>query len=281
MTFLQKLWNTSPRNVLAAVRRRLSGNTAKPVAETGWVRVRNGPLAGHELWLAPAREPSWRDMAEGTFDAFMFEPLAEIDLRGTTLWDIGAHFGYHTLSFAALAGEQGHVLSFEPNPTNQSRLKQNLARNPDLARRIEVQSVAVSDKDGDVTFVYSEDVESGLSSNSHVADATPPQAAEAYAQFKRGTVPAVTIDSFFFNRKEHAPAVIKIDVEGAEALVLEGGQRFFASHKPIILMEVHHITAMLEVQASLMRNGYQLAIIGEKHSSPSRCFIIARPGLLT
>ena len=65
-----------------------------------------------------------------------------------------------------------------------------------------------------------------------------------------------------------------MDVEGAEALALEGGRRMLAKHKPLLLIEVHHICVMLSLARLLTELGYRLELLDQEHASPSRCFIL-------
>jgi hypothetical protein len=87
-------------------------------------------------------------------------------------------------------------------------------------------------------------------------------------------VPAVRMDSLI-DRGERAPDVIKIDVEGAELLVLRGGRKLLVEKKPLLLIEVHHICLMFELQQLFPQLGYTARILDEQNASPSRCFIMA------
>ena len=73
------------------------------------------------------------------------------------------------------------------------------------------------------------------------------------------------------------PALIKIDIEGAEALFLAGAQHLLIRLKPVLLIEVHHIIAMHDTLNILLRLGYHTKILNEAASSSSRCFIVAQP----
>ena len=263
----QRLWNTSPGSLTRAIRRRIHNSRARPA----WHKVQAGPLLGAELFLPHMDAGAYPEMAAGTFDDFLYAALkGQRDLTGAVCWDIGAHFGYHSLGFAALGAD---VLAFEPNEYNASYLRRHLERNPNLGRKIRHLAAAVAEQDGEMTFVQSSDV-SGSSSGSHLGAALPPLEKATYANFVETKVPTVRIDTLIEQRGENAPDVLKIDVEGAEALVLRGGARFLAKHRPVILMEVHHICLMLEVQELLLRWGYRLQLLDQKHASPSRCFIM-------
>jgi len=200
-----------------AVRRRLR----RLHEEEEWKRIVGGPAAGAELLLPVPLQGSRREMVDGVFDNFLYEAVARHrKLPGSLCWDIGAHFGYHSLAFAAQGAE---VVAFEPGSANVARLRQHLERNPELARRIRVMPVAVADRDGEMTFVESGDMK-GASTGSHLAEAMPPLEASIYANFERHTVSTVSLDTVVEKQGEPPPDIIKIDVEGAEHLVLEGAR---------------------------------------------------------
>lgn len=274
MQIIKKLWNTSPKNVYAALMNRLSPTKIQP----SWTGVEAGPFKGGQLYIDAQSFSGWKDMIHGRFDSFIYEELkTERALDGAVFWDIGAHFGYHTFSFASLVGDKGHVFSFEPNPFNATRFKMHLDKNPQQAKRITLVPVALSDTDGEVRFVFSDDVDGSSSSGSHLVDAKVPLSAETYVSFKNIDVETAKIDTFLKRPGIKAPDVMKIDVEGAEMLVLRGATEFFKTHKPIIFMEVHNISLMHQVQNFLVDQGYALKLLDESNSTLSKCFIKARP----
>ena len=275
-SFAQKLWNASPKRIVEAVRRRLTLAREAAAREPHWLKIQAGPLVGAEMLLAPAVSGSWQEIVEGRFDAFLFDALArDGSIEGKTVWDIGAHFGYHTLCFARLVGESGHVVAFEPNPWNAERLRQNLEGNPELAGRVQVESCALADRDGEAEFVLSDDVESGDSSCSYVTGSMPPLEAGIYARFRRQLVRMARVDALL-EQERSPPSVIKIDVEGAELLVLRGGREFFTKYKPLLLIEVHHIQLMFHVCQFLRERGYQVSLFEQVDLGPSRCFVWAK-----
>ena len=266
-TLTNRLWNTSPASLTRALARRWGRWTARP----GWHRVQAGPLAGAELFFDSLRLPAWREMVAGTFDGFLHQALeARIRLDGAVSWDVGAHFGYHTL---ALAAQGARVVAFEPNALNAARLRENLSRNPHLAARVHLRPEALSDREGTLEFVQSADLEE-TSSGSHLAAATPPAGESAYERFQRVAVSCVCADALIASG-EPPPTVMKVDVEGAEVLVLEGARELLRRHKPLLLVEVHHIRLMFYLRPLLEGCGYRIALVDEAHAEPSRCFLVA------
>jgi len=69
------------------------------------------------------------------------------------------------------------------------------------------------------------------------------------------------------------PFLIKIDVEGAEHLVLEGGKKFIKQYKPIILLEIHSIFNMMKCYEFFSDLNYKLELLQQEPDG--RCFIAA------
>ena len=68
-------------------------------------------------------------------------------------------------------------------------------------------------------------------------------------------------------------SLIKIDVEGAEHLVLEGALCILQKHHPLLMIEIHSVTSMFKTCKSLFEIGYESRVIQE--DSANRCFISA------
>jgi FkbM family methyltransferase len=240
-----------------------------------WVRISSGPLAGRELF-SNDHLPNWRALADGDYEPFIFDSLGQDGYEGKTVWDIGAYVGYHALAFAALVGPTGAVVTFEPNPYNVERVMMNLERNPDLASRIKVVQKALANEDGETTFLLSPLIESGESSGSHMTSAFAPEAPDVYEDFEEITVETVKADTLLSTGQFPAPDLVKMDVEGAELMVLQGGTRLLADRHPSLLIEVHHIVTMFETQKLLTDLDYNLEIINMDQDSSSRCHLLAR-----
>jgi FkbM family methyltransferase len=259
--------------------RRQTSAATEWTANPRWLQVEGGPLEGGWLLLDPNSPADWEhEMAEGRFDPFIYE---EIDrwggAEGATFWDVGAHIGYHSFCVAALAGPKGRVFAFEPNPHNVDRFRLHLERNPDLAGRISLQSLALSNTDGEASFEFSPTVDDGTSTGSHLSNASLPSEASEYAQFRRTTVTTARADTLLHSGTIAPPTIMKIDVEGAEQLVLEGAPGLLATARPLLFVEVHNISQMFYVQRILLSAGYEMEILDAVHASLSRCFTVARP----
>jgi FkbM family methyltransferase len=241
-----------------------------------WVNISSGPLIGGKLFIDEKSFVGWSEMISGTYDSFIYDEINKESANGKVIWDIGAHFGYHSLCFSSVVGVNGHVYSFEPNPFNIERFKINVVNNPELAKRISLNTNALSDTDGVSSFIFSNDVDGSRSSGSHIIGATKPLLDSDYNNFSKQEVNTIKIDSLIRGGNLRIPDILKIDVEGAELMVLNGASTFFEKHKPIIFMEVHNILMMFYVQKFLISHGYDINILNQSESTLSRCFIVAR-----
>jgi FkbM family methyltransferase len=227
--------------------------------------------------LLPGAAPWQEEMREGRFEAFLHDALARDELAGGTVWDVGAHVGYHTLAFAARVGPSGFVIAFEPNPHNAARLRQNLEGNRDLAGRVRVETIALSDKDGSDRLFYTPIVDDGTSSGAALEVALTVENAQAYRALDSIVVETSRADSLVGSGRVPAPSLIKIDVEGGEVGVLRGCDRLLAAARPLIAIEVHNTAAMFRTHEMLAARGYRLTLLGPADSSSSRCHVLGRP----
>lgn len=275
MKIINIFWENSPKKNLSLVTHKFS---KKRKMKPDWIKVKGGPLIGNELFLDLNSFQGWDSMISGQFDAFIVDKLKDVNyLFSGSFWDIGAHFGYHTLSFATLIPNNCKVYAFEPNPFNAERLNKNLGRNKNLAKKVILYQIALSDSDGKAAFEFSDEVDHSESSGSHLAGVQPPLSENSYLSFNELVVETRKIDSLIMENKIEPAQVVKIDVEGAEMLVLEGGKLFFTKYKPLIFMEVHNITMMFEVFNFLSSIGYKIEMIDKESSTTSWCYIFASP----
>jgi FkbM family methyltransferase len=244
--------------------------------EPRWLSVTGGPLRGGELLLLPGAVPWQDEMREGRFEAFLHDALADEDLGGRTVWDVGAHVGYHTLAFAARVGPQGRVIAFEPNPCNAARLRQNLARNRDLAERVRVETIALSDRDGLDRLYYTPVVDDGTSSGAALESALTLENEDAYRALD--SIPADTArgDTLVESRRAPTPSLLKIDVEGGEVGVLRGCGALLASARPLLVIEVHSAGTMFRTHEILSALGYRETLLEPAGRPFSRCHVLAR-----
>lgn len=142
-----------------------------------------------------------------------------IDYRNSSLVDVGANIGNHSLFFGDLFKK---IYSFEPNPTTYEILKIN-TENKNIST---FNRGLGSKKDKLILF---ESLENNGGSSLHMD--------KSAHEGKTYMVDIDTLDNFDFSNE--LVSVIKIDVEGHEFDVLQGGKKLIDEMRPIIIFEVH------------------------------------------
>jgi len=242
------------------------------------VTIQNGTLQNHTLLVNPAG--SWqKQMIEGTYDEKLFAYIEKhFSLQGKTIYDIGGHIGYHSLVFSKLVGDDGSVSVFEPNPANATRIRDILALNPTLEKNIHVFECALSDHSGVTNFLSTENIEGGTSSGGFIDEATPIWEKSTYTDkigFKVSEVTINTIDELVEAKKITPPDLLKVDVEGAEHLVLQGAQKTINKFSPIIFVELHSILASYETTTFLLEHKYAMQVVEKEEDG--RVMLLATP----
>lgn len=148
----------------------------------------------------------------------------EVLREGDTVLDVGANIGAHALLFGELVGTTGRVHAFEPGGRPASQLRASIALNG-WHDRFTVHEVALSEQIGLASLRYS-----GVMGNTSSLIVLP--WLEDAPQVEVGTS---TLDAQVDDLRR--PRLMKIDVEGAEQLVLSGGRkRFFPEIAPDYLI---------------------------------------------
>lgn len=176
--------------------------------------------------------------------------------KGDIVADIGAHVGLVTRPLARIVGSEGRVYAFEPDPALFSLLKFNTATFP----QVNVQRLAISSHTHTAAFHLHPT--SGMS-NSLV------NAWEGSSQIE---VQCSSFDDWVGLKSVSKIRLVKIDVEGAEPLVLRGMHQTLSSiNKPLIVMEfcpknLGSYESEEEIFGIFENYGYSVHAIGTKGS---------------
>jgi FkbM family methyltransferase len=179
---------------------------------------------------------------------------AELVRPGHVVWDIGANLGLFSFAAAAAAGPHGHVLAVEPDAALVRLLRRSAALCVRRSQALQ-QPCAVVD-------VLPAAVADGLAvARFHIARRNRATSyLDGFGTTQTGgvrvtdLVPTVTLDWLAANFPP--PDVIKIDVEGAEAMVLAGSGQVLCQ-QPAIICEVAGSNSET-VAGVLARHGYSL-----------------------
>lgn len=202
------------------------------------VRVLQGPLKGKRWVAGSTNHGCWL----GSYEFHKQREIASAVRPGMVCFDIGANVGFYTLLLSALAGPQGSIFAFEPAPRNCVFLRRHLAMNS--CSNVSVREMALADFDGFASF----DPDLGVSEG-HLSESGSLR------------IKCACIDTLIANGEIAPPGLIKMDVEGAEAKVLQGGSETIARYKPAIFLATHGEQPHAECCRFLKSLGYRLASI--------------------
>jgi FkbM family methyltransferase len=178
---------------------------------------------------------------------------------GDVFLDIGANIGFFTIIAARLVGAQGKVYAFEPVPANIAALQHNLALNH--FQHAKVLPYAVSNRVGKGDLLLA-----NWNGGASLATAARPPDLKGSI-----LIDLVTIDEMLARKVIEPPALVKIDVEGAELEVLEGMSATIQNYRPVIVFEIDDgdLEAFTRKQAGceafLVNNGYQVSRLEDSY----------------
>jgi FkbM family methyltransferase len=152
--------------------------------------------------------------------------------QDAVVFDVGANSGTMTLQFAKSV-PLGKVYAFEPTFYAFSKLMKNLELNPELAERIvPVQSFVSSktSKETNIRAYASWKVGGAAKDVKHSVHGGTVKSAEG--------VGSVSLDDFCEENKIRKLDFIKIDTDGHEYDVLQGGRKVIAEFRPTVIFEI-------------------------------------------
>jgi len=183
---------------------------------------------GGKIYLNLRESVMMRQRALGVYEYWKTRIFTNFIKVGMTVVDIGVNKGYFSLLAAKLMHDCGRVLSFEPNPDNCYWIRRSIEANNYKA--VKLFELALSDKEGEATFYPGK--RSGWGSlYFYPVKAEPDQ--------KPITVKTATLDDILSRQDINGVDLIKIDVEGAELLVLKGAEETLKKAKNVkLLMDI-------------------------------------------
>lgn len=201
-----------------------------------WVRIQSGLSKGIWMHLCLRNETLiWR----GKHEPEVQNAILAKARPGAVVYDIGANVGTMALGAALLVGDMGRVVAFEADPENIGRLREHRARNG-LKNRLLVVHAAVWSR----TAMDGIGFRRGAPKSQGGVEADGIRPVLGSGELIK--VPAITLDDFVASG-EPPPQFVKIDVEGGEYEVLCGGNKLFATERPLVIAEVHHQQATEQI----------------------------------
>jgi FkbM family methyltransferase len=175
--------------------------------------------------------------------------LGDIVPAGRTAIDVGANRGIYSYALSKIASR---VEAFEPHPELAQFARRKLGRN------VRLHEVALSNQPG-TALLYIPQVRKGVDAHYNASLKKVYQ----FSNYVEVSVPVSTLDAFAFDDV----GFIKIDVEGSDMEVIEGGRLTILRDRPNLLVElmvttyadplacIERITSELGYAAQIMLNG--------------------------
>jgi FkbM family methyltransferase len=183
------------------------------------------------------------------FDAQELALIAKRVRDGFIFVDVGSNVGWYALSVAEKAGPSARILAVEPQPEIFDRLVFNIRQNP--FGTVKAVACAIADKTGDFTLFV--DFNNRGESSVKIIGASPADAIR---------VPAVTLLELFRREGFERVDAVKLDVEGAEDLILDP---FFRDAPPslypsLLIIEDARDRWQMDLPGLLAAKGYRLIL---------------------
>lgn len=228
-------------------------------------RINAGPAQG---LVYPVVLPDDKQIWIGTYEQDFSETLAAAVRPESSCYDIGGYRGFFAGVMACRGASSVHV--FEPLPPNAEQIRRMAALNPRLP--LHVHEMALADVAGETTFAVMPATSMGKLSRSEFDSGNRPT--------NITTVKVETVDQMIAQNRIPPADLIKIDVEGAEILVLQGAMRLIRDRRPTLFIEVHSRDLAQACFAFLQQHGYGLKVLetGEEpnfSNEPEVCHIQA------
>lgn len=178
----------------------------------------------------------WSQLDKGKlYEPEIAKTFAKFVEPGDCVIDIGAHVGYYTLLGASLVGKEGKVLAFEPDIANCEAITQNLELNE--LQNVKLFQLALDAEIREAKFFVNHDNDGGHALwdvSLHSANQRT-RHNKLVRQLKTSTLDEVLADKGLSKIK-----LIKLDAEGAEYNILQGGLETLKSYEvPYVICEIN------------------------------------------
>jgi FkbM family methyltransferase len=224
----EMMLTTKTKVALAALAYRCIGVGRAMAGKNNSVTVRRGGLR----WSLDLSEGiDFSIYLLGAFERSTVVTLQKLVKPGDVVFDIGANIGAHTLGLARSVGPAGQVFAFEPADFAFTKLQRNLALNPDLEARTYPRQILLA-----ATTTEPAPPEIYASWPLKQDDAVHPKHRGRLVTTRNAKVD--TLDQVVAREGIDRLNLIKIDVDGHELPVLQGGLAALTKFRPVLVLEM-------------------------------------------
>ena len=173
-----------------------------------------------------ASDDEYLEHVKGGFEPHMVDLFNTLIQKKDYVLDVGANIGCTSILF----GERAHrVFAFEPCPSTFRFLEKNISRSG--LKNIELNNLGLGSEPGQSEITYASSNRSGA----FVSDKT-----RASAGHVTETILIKRLDDVVAELNIPRIDFIKIDVEGFEQHVLDGGKKVITAFMPVVVLELNH-----------------------------------------
>ena len=226
------------------------------------------PLNNQSLVIAPCRHGTFAFHQTDMIGRMLltYGEWAEQEIRflskflkpGDTVLDVGSHIGTIAVPLARAVGPTGQVFCFEAQRYIYYNLCTNILING--LHNVTAVHAAVADRDGFLALRERKPAEMTNSGHFTIPAGVASPASERHTRMLK-------LDSFFISTR--ACRLIKLDIEGYEALALEGMAAFVARTQPLIYSEANTVERFQKIAQIMGIFGYRMFWHCEPHWNPS------------
>jgi FkbM family methyltransferase len=191
-------------------------------------------INGKLVWVHPRARFSNSTKTFFMREAHVRKWVADYLKPGQVFFDVGAHHGWYSMWSLPLVGKEGTVYSFEPSPANLSILEWHRRIN-NFSQWVIVPNAASDEDAMERPFFLIDSGDSPMNSLTTGVPGTPLMEGRAMRNI---SIQTVTLDTFC-EKVDVRPNLVKIDVEGAELLVLRGANKLLSESCPTIILAIH------------------------------------------
>lgn len=157
--------------------------------------------------------------------------------------DVGANYGFYSLLMAKLGSKDICIHSIEPNSDTMNHLRRSIEEAKfDV---ITVHELAFSNFEGQATLT----------------NASNPEFSELNLECRGGQpqTKVCRMDDWIQELNSSEVDFVKLDAEGSEVSIIEGGRSFFESEDPLIMFELKHVQKVqIDLLDTLKKMGYEI-----------------------
>lgn len=221
-------------------------------------------LKSEVKFFIPNRITEWRIETFFTKEPETLDWINNFEQKENLIfWDIGANIGLYSI-YNSIKNKDSITISFEPSSSNLRILSRNISINK-LENNIKIFPMPLTNKINQFQMMNEADFLEGASLNSFGEKFN--FEGKNFNSKMNYQIFGTTINYLLENKILEIPDYIKIDVDGIEHLILEGGDKFLKEKKiKSLLIEINEDFEDQYKNVLKIMNDYDFKILHKKHN---------------